>query len=276
VKKSTVVFALTIVSLLACREIPPDSQRSEAFIHVSKFNQLLDSLEVKGAILIYDAQKEAYYTNDEPYTKLGKLPASTFKITNSIIALETGVVRDDSTLFEWNGEDRRLDIWERDMVFQDAFHLSCVPCYQKVAQSIGPERMNRYLEKLQYGNMQVDSSNVDRFWLEGNSIISQQEQIDFLRRFYSTQLPISERTTQLMKKLMVINSSDEYQLSGKTGWAIRESNNIGWFVGYLEKGNKVYYFATRIEPQDAFDMKLFPKIRKEITWQGFRLLGIID
>jgi len=55
------------------------------------------------------------------------MPASTFKIVNSIIALETGVVENDSTMFKWNGEKRRLPIWEQDLTFRDAFHFSCVP-----------------------------------------------------------------------------------------------------------------------------------------------------
>ncbi|MBN2174475.1 MAG: class D beta-lactamase [Bacteroidales bacterium] len=242
---------------------------------VSAFQLIIDSADVKGSILIYDPEKSLWLSNDFDWAAKGRLPASTFKIVNSIIAMETGVVEDDSTMFYWNGEKRRLPQWERDMSFRDAFHLSCVPCYQDVARRIGSERMNDYLAKFGYGNMKVDSSNIDVFWLQGDSEISQFGQIDFLYRFYSGELPIAERTHQLMKNMMVLEENEKYRISGKTGWSIRDGNNNGWFVGYLEKSGKVWFFATNVTPNEEFNMEMFPKIRKEITYTAFRRLGIL-
>jgi len=84
-----------------------------------------------------------------------------------MIALETAVVENDSSLFRWNGEDRMLEVWEQDLTLKEAFHYSCVPCYQEIARKIGANRMNRYLDTLNYGTMEVDSTNIDRFWLQG-------------------------------------------------------------------------------------------------------------
>lgn len=211
-------------------------------------------------------------TNDSIQTTHGYLPASTFKITNSIIALETGVVESDTSIFEWNGEKRRMQVWEQDLTLHDAFHVSCVPCYQDVARRIGPNRMNAYLDSFNYGSMVVDSSNIDVFWLEGESQITAKQQINFLKRFYDGKLPISNRTHQMMKQLMVIQQSDSITLSGKTGWSIRNGNNVGWFVGYLEKNDNVYFFATNVLPQESFNMDLFGKIRKEVTEKALRTL----
>ncbi|MCL4151410.1 UNVERIFIED_CONTAM: hypothetical protein GTU68_003816 [Idotea baltica] len=191
-----------------------------------------------------------------------------------MIALETGVVENDSTLFKWNGEQRRLKNWEQDLIFTDAFHFSCVPCYQEVARKIGTQRMTEYLEKLDYGNMKVDSTNIDLFWLEGASRIDQFQQIDFLKRFYQSNLPISERTQQIMKRILVIEEGDAYKLSGKTGWSISNGNNNGWFVGYMEYKNNTYFFATNVAPKAQFDMSRFPMIRKEVTFKAFEHLKI--
>ena len=217
-----------------------------------------------------------YYSNDFGWCNQGHLPASTFKIPNSIIALETGVVANDSTLFKWNGEKRSMAIWEQDLIFKDAFRLSCVPCYQDVARRIGVDRMNTYLKKLNYGHMVVDSTNIDLFWLEGKSTINQMEQIDFLTRLYNSQLPIQARTEQIIKRMMVIEENPKFKLSGKTGWSIRNGNNNGWFVGFLETKSKAYFFATNIEPEEAFNMDMFAKIRTEITMQALKGLQIID
>jgi len=138
--------------------------------------------------LIYDLKEDHYYTNNFERARVGKLPASTFKIPNSVIALETGAVENDSTLFKWYGEARNMSIWEKDMTFRDAFHLSCVPCYQDVARSIGRDRMKDYIDKLGYGDIKFDSTTIDNFWLVGDSKISPWEQVNFLKRLYQSKL----------------------------------------------------------------------------------------
>ncbi len=278
--KHLALFALLSI-LLSCSQpvqkpkaAANDTWRTE--VVRPDFRQILDSANVESSVLVYDLQSDTAYSNDFTRCDMGFLPASTFKIPNSIIALETGLVEDDSTLFKWDGEKRRLPVWEQDLIFRDAFQFSCVPCYQEIARKIGVERMKEYLAKLNYGNMVVDSATIDLFWLEGESTITMNQQLDFLKRFYYSELHISERTYEIMKRLMLIESNDSWKFSGKTGWAIRNGNNIGWFVGYLEKGNKVYFIITNIEPNEAFNMDLFPKIRTQISLGAFRKLGLIE
>lgn len=241
-------------------------------IKIEAFQKIIDSSKLKGSVLFYEPQKNSYYSNDYNWAKIGHLPASTFKIPNSIIALETYVVRNDSTILKWNGKQRALKIWERDLTLKQAFHLSCVPCYQDIAKSIGAEKMKDYIKKFDYGNIQITDSTITNFWLEGKSKISQFQQIDFLLRFYDGTLPITKRTENIMKRMMIIESHDDMVLSGKTGWAQRDGSNNGWFVGYIEKGKEVYYFATNVTPTNTFDMKYFSKIRKEITLKAFTII----
>lgn len=269
-----------LIGLFACAAKKTEAEKKETKVVqretvIPKFQTILDTADVEGAILIYDLEEDRYYSNDFDWTRKGNLPASTFKITNSIIGLETGVVESDSTLFPWNGEKRRLKLWEQDLIFRDAFHFSCVPCYREIARKIGESKMNEFLEKLEYGDMKVDSSNVDLFWLVGASKISQYQQIDFLQRFYQSKLPISERTEQIMKLMMVIEDSEDYKLSGKTGWSITDDKNNAWFVGYVETQSKAYFFATNVEPKEQFNMDRFPMVRKEVTLKALEAMEII-
>ncbi|MFZ4398495.1 MAG: class D beta-lactamase [Bacteroidales bacterium] len=236
---------------------------------------IIDSSNVDGSILVYDPQKQLYYSNNFKWAEIGKLPASTFKIPNSIIALETGIVKNEKTIFKWNGEKRKLAVWEKDLSFQEAFHLSCVPCYQEIAKKLGVRRMKDFLLKFNYGKMEVDSNTIDLFWLEGDSKINQFQQIDFLMRFYNSELSIKKRTERIMKGLIIIDHNASYTVSGKTGWSIRNGNNNGWFVGYIESDAKHWFFAINIEPHQAFNMDMFPMIRKEIAIKGLKVLGII-
>ncbi len=245
-------------------------------IVVPEFQSIIDSAGVSGAILIYDLAANTYFSNDFKWANKGHLPASTFKIPNSIIALETGVVENDGTLFEWDGEERRMEIWEQDLVFSEAFHFSCVPCYQEVARKIGVDKMTSFLDTLNYGTMQVDSTNIDMFWLEGASRITQFQQIDFLKRLYQSELPISERTERIMKRMMVIEANELYKLSGKTGWSISNGKDNGWFVGLVEAQGNAYFFAANLEPQPQFDMAGFAEVRKTVTMQALKEMGIID
>ena len=239
------------------------------------FQRILDSAKMNGVLLIFDPQTQTYHSNDFARSQKGFIPASTFKIPNSIIALETGVVEDEKTVFKWDGKKRWLKAWEQDLTFKEAFQKSCVPCYQEIARKVGVEKMQTYLEKLGYEKMVFDSTSIDNFWLEGNSKISAMEQIDFLQRLYKNQLPIASRTQKLMKEILLIDENSNYRLSGKTGWAIQGKENLGWFVGYLEKEGKVYFMATNVDPKENFNMKEFPTIRLKILKQALREINIL-
>lgn len=244
----------------------------------SAFQSILDTNQIKGSILIYDSQLDTYYSNDFDWANRGFLPASTFKIANSIVALDLGVVASDSSISYWDGEDRWLPQWEQDLIFRDAFHLSCVPCYQEVARNIGEKRMNTYLTDMKYGDIKVDSTNIDMFWLEGDSRINQMQQIDFLRRFVKAKLPISARTHKIMKRMIVAEETEAYKLSAKSGLSNTNEQYNGWYVGYLEVDNNVCFFATNLEPkaQETFDFQGFIALRKNVTFDAFKKLKVIN
>ena len=193
-----------------------------------------------------------------------------------MIALETGVVENVNTLFKWDGKKRTFRMWEQDLIFKDAFKKSCLPCYREIARDVGLDSMTTYLKKLNYShNMKIDSSSLDIFWIDGKSTITAFGQIDFLSRFYHSKLPISERTEKIVKEIMLVDEQPNYKLSGKTGWYVNEDDNLGWFVGYVEKGDEVYFMVTNVDPKENFDMKRFPRIRLQILKQAMKQMGII-
>jgi len=271
------IFVLLIL-FWSCMEKKNTEQKAstnDSRIIQKEFQSILDKSNVNGVILIYDASKDNYHSNDFEEAKNGHVPASTFKIANSIIGLETKIIENEQSIFKWDGNERAFSIWEKDLTLKEAFQASCVPCYQELADKIGVARMTEYLKKLNFGNMDVKQENLNTFWLGGDSKISPFEQIDFLKRFYNSKLPIAASTTKIVKNIMKMESDNNYSLSGKTGWAIRDGANTGWFVGYVEKDENVYYFATKIRPNEGFDMSKFGSIRKQVTKAALKEMKII-
>ena len=286
--KSCINLGVLAVLFLAfaCKESPekviktPKQKRESELKYTERiekaFAHILDTSNLDGSILLFDFQKEKYYSNDLEWAKTERLPASTFKIPNTIIALETGAIESDSSLFVWDGKPRAMKVWEKDMSLDEAFQLSCVPCFQEVARTIGYDRMKQYLGRFNYGNMEFTPSTIDQFWLEGKSGISQYQQIDFLERFYHDGLGVSERTTKMARKIMVIDEKENYILSGKTGWSVADNLDNGWFVGYVEVGQKVYFFATNVNPKPELNMDDFGAKRIDATKAALKEAGLIN
>ncbi|OUL20868.1 class D beta-lactamase [Nostoc sp. RF31YmG] len=232
------------------------------------FNQL----GIKGSILIYDQNNKKFYEHNASRNSQAFFPASTFKIFNSLVALETGVIPNDVAVLTWDGIQRQVAAWSQDTNIRQAFKNSTVWFYQVLARKIGHERMEKFIKEVGYGNRQIGTPDqIDQFWLQGPLQITPREQIEFLQRLYRKDLPFSQRTLDLVQDIMIYERTPDYVLRGKTGWATSLTPNIGWFVGYLEQKNNVYFFATNIDIRNDDDTAA----RIEITRRSLKALGLL-
>ena len=241
---------------------------------LAELKKIFDDYKVDGSILIYSQNENIYMGYNMARCNIAFCPASTFKIPNTLIALETGIATTE-TVFTWNGEKRTYPTWEKDMTIKEAFQLSAVPVYQEIARRVGVEKMKYYTQLFDYGNLDITAENIDKFWLEGKSDITQYQQVYFLQKLYNLQLPISENTMKLTKEIMLYETKNNYKISGKTGWAVRQNESVTWFVGFIETENNVYIFATNIAPNEETDLNTFSQVRIELTKDVFKGLKII-
>jgi beta-lactamase class D len=210
----------------------------------------------KGAFVLYDLRNNRYVRHNATRCRRRFTPASTFKIPNSLIGLETGVVRDAEFLIPWNRQrypkEGRPAIapfihWWQDHTLRSAMKYSVVWYYMEIAQRVGAERMQKYVTQFRYGNADT-SGGVDQFWRNSTLQISADEQVDFLRKFYAGKLKVSSRSTEIVKDIMLLEHTATYKLSGKTGAApIDTGGTLAWFVGYLEREGDVYFFALNMD-----------------------------
>ena len=234
------------------------------------FKVIFDEQGVEGSILIYDKQKDEYIGYNLPMIDAQYLPASTFKIFNSLVSLETGAIKTESDTLRWDGKDKGRPQWNKDHNMRSAIKYSVVWFYQELARRVGEKRMKDYIDRVGYGNKDI-SGGIDRFWLTGGLRISSIEQIAFLRKLEANKLPFSQRTIDIVKDIMILDSTDTYLLRGKTGWSAEGEPEIGWFVGYVEAKGKVYFFSTNIIMTGAKDMAA----REAVTRKVLQTLGIL-
>jgi beta-lactamase class D len=260
----TVVLTIAIVSAIAYSQISPALTQSNPPITNTattniNFGRHFKEIGIDGSILIYDLTRARSYQHNPQRNTTAFLPASTFKILNSLIALETGVIPNELAILTWDGISRALPEWNRDLNMREAIKSSAVWFYQVIARRVGFDRMQQWVARTEYGNRQIGTKkSIDKFWLEGDLRITPTQQIQFLRRLYQNKLPFSERSISIVKDILVLEQTPEYKLSGKTGWVGYQTQQkvpqVGWLVGYLEKNRDVYFFATNIDlrtPQDA-------------------------
>lgn len=233
-----------------------------------------DSFAVTGSFVLFDQASSTYtyYNTKQCYQAF--TPASTFKICNSLIGLETGVIKDENFVIPWNGSMYLNFAWNKDHDLALAYKNSTVWYYQELARRVGGKRMKTWLDKAHYGNADT-SGGIDQFWLSGGLRITPKQQIDFLVRLHDNQLPFSDRTVGIVKKIMIEEDTLGYVLRAKTGWGMQGSEDIGWYVGYIEKAGKVYYFANCIQCSDAQNAR-FGEARTAIAKGILKELGVIE
>jgi len=249
----TLLFSAAFIFLLTLSALPQEAQPNKA-----GKQQILNEIfkGTTGAFVVYDLKKDKYIRYNETRCRERFSPKSTFKIPNSLIGLETGVIKEADFVIKWNREkyppqpnwnEEPFIHWGKDQTLRSAFKYSVLWYYRELALRVGERRMKKYVTDFNYGNKKF-SGRVDNFWLDNTLVISADEQIEFLKDFYTEKLPVSKQTTETVKDILVMEKTPAYTLSAKTGGGpIAEGKYIGWLVGYLETGADVYFFATNIE-----------------------------
>jgi beta-lactamase class D len=137
-----------------------------------------DENKVTGTFGLFDNGQGMFTVyNLSRYKDSTYLPASTFKIINSMIGIQTGKISGEKMVIPWDGIIRKFPggdtatAWNKNLTMEEAFKVSAVPYYQEVARRIGKDTMQRWLDTLGYGSrykkFQI-TNNLDTFWLDNS------------------------------------------------------------------------------------------------------------
>lgn len=223
--------------------------------------------------LMNNANGEFTMYNLGRYRDSAYLPASTFKIVNALIGLQTGKIINDSMIIKWDGKDRHRSECNQDMSMYQAFRLSCPAWYQELARRIGKDTMQQWLDSLSYGNKKI--TKIDTFWLDNSLKIRPDEELGLVKKLYFNQLPFYKLNQEIVKKAMLFEDTPNYKLSYKTGWGHKENGaNLAWVVGWIEENRHPYFFVLNFEtaPQNAD----IPGIRMKMLKGILKQLGFME
>lgn len=228
-----------------------------------------DEQQVTGTFGLYDNGSGQFTIyNLARFKDSSYLPASTFKIVNSLIGLETGKIVNDKMVIPWDGIVRMYPMgdtatsWNKDLTMEEAFKASAVPYYQAVARKIGIDTMQHWLDTLNYGSKKI-KTRIDTFWLDNSLKITADEEMGLVKKLYFGQLPFQKRSQDIVKNLMMQEDNANYKLAYKLGLGFLENGKaLGWMVGWIEENRHPYFFALNIEGVAAKD---FPAKRLAIV-----------
>lgn len=248
-KNYTIFFIISIIFIICSCSV------NKAKID-NDLKKYFDSAKVDGCFSMVNNQTGAVTVYNIKLDTQRVLPASTFKIVNSLIGIETGRITDEKMVIKWDGIKRWNEDWNKDLTMTQAFKVSAVNYYQEVARRIGYDTMKMWIDSLHYGNMNI-SGPIDSFWLNNTLKISPDEQLGLVKKLYFDKLPFQKRTQQIVRDVMLQEDNTQYKLSYKTGWGFDETqNSIGWIVGWLEENRHVYFFTLLVKsPDKNIDLK---------------------
>ena len=249
--RAVIIFLFVVIAVLnSCSPNNVDEDKS--------LEKYFTENRVIGCFGMYNNSTNQFtFYNKKRFTDSSYLPASTFKIVNSLIGLQTGIISSDSMIIKWDGIKRNVEAWNKDLSMYEAFRVSSVPYYQEVARRIGKEQMEFWMDTVNYGAGAKDTifrinTAIDTFWLDNTLKITPDEELGLVKMLYFNQLPFFKAYQEKVKQAMLFENTTVYRLAYKTGWGKTENgNHLAWILGWVEENNHPYFFVLNFESPDA-------------------------
>ena len=250
-------FLLSMFSLVAMAE---DAQIANLFFQK----------KASGALILSSADGKNQFSHNPGLLSQPLSPSSTFDIVNALIFLEEALVTKTTDILEWDGNDYGNPDLNQNQVFENAFDMNCLWCFQQMAKKVGHYKYAYYFSRFQYGN-NILGSDMMAFWLNGDLKISGEQQIVFLKSLYQEVLPFKNKNIKIVKNLLIEEEMDSYRLSGKQGIVTLDGKTQAWYIGYVESGQQVYFFSSLLNIKDPSQVTL----PKELVLLTLQTKGLI-
>jgi beta-lactamase class D len=260
-------FTLVAVAVLAL----PTAASATPWRDEPAVTALFRDAGVEGTFVLLDERRGELRGHNRGRAEQRFSPASTFKVANALIGLSLGAVQSVDERIPYTGDANPfMREWLEPMGLRGAMRVSNVPLYQELARRIGLARMRAALERLHYGNEQI-GTNVTTFWLRGPLAISAVEQTRFLSGLAHQRLPFPRSAQRQVAEITQVDAGAGWSLHAKTGWQNAPGPGVGWWVGWVRRGDQITPFALNLAMAGAADA---PK-REQLGRASLRVLGTL-
>lgn len=229
-----------------------------------------------GCFLLYNLKTNTFdkVIGEERCRK--QLPAcSTFKVPLAVMAFDSGVLKDENVVLKWDGKKDIREASNKDHTAKTWMSDSIVWFSQRITPKLGKNKFQNYLNTFDYGNKDL-SAGITEAWLISPSDkvpalkISAYEQIEFMKKLWTNQLPVSPRSMQLARDITYIETSPNgFKLNGKTGSNFHDTQkkvHLGWFISHVQKADQEYLAVANFSDLSPFENKGYGGLRvREIT-----------
>lgn len=256
---------LAIAVVLLASEVHALNWQDSPSVH-----QLFSEAGITGTFVLYDVTADRYIGHDRTRAKTRFVPASTFKIPNTLIGLSVGVVQSVDEVLPYGGRPQPFKAWEKDMPLRAAIAQSNAAIYQELARKIGLERMRNNVSRIHFGNEEIGDT-VDNFWLVGPLKISAIEQTQFLARLAQGRLPYPQAIQKNVRDIVRLEHGKNWALYGKSGWENAPGQGVGWWVGWVQKRDRIYAYALNMDIKRASDASK----REQLGKASLKTLGVL-
>lgn len=246
--KKAIVFVVLACILLSNRQSVMGYEESELPINIidEHLKEYFDKYD--GTFVMLNENEDNYYIYNSYKAQQRIAPLSTFKIVIAVTALEEGIIKDGMSELIWDGTKYPYDIWNMNHNLKTGMKFSVNWYFEKLSRDIGKEKMTDVIKNINYGN-EVGWGGIESI-INGKLAlkISPIEQVEFLKKIHNYEIPFKKENIDTVKEVIKLSQNENSVLAGKTGTLISNEYEInGWFIGYVEKNNNVYYFAVNIE-----------------------------
>lgn len=209
--------------------------------------------EYEGSFVLYDLKHDTWKIHDKERASLRVAPNSTYKLYSALFGLENNIITPANSLIRWNGESYPFEAWNKDQTLQSAMTSSVNWYFQSIDEQLGSSAVQNYLRNIGYGNEDL-SGDFSSYWMESSLKISPVEQVELLTKLYSNDFGFAPENIKAVKDSIHIASSATGNFYAKTGTGRVNGQDVnGWFIGFIERTDNTYFFATNIHAKDHAD-----------------------
>ena len=252
--RALIIYLVISAVFIGCTPILSIGASTQDVYHFHDTDKNISLLDVSaifgsydGSFVLYDNHLDSWkiYNLEEANKRIP--PDSTYKIYDALLGIESGIITPEHSSMAWNGEHFSYSAWENDQDLNSAMQNSVNWYFQTMDSQLGLNKIQEFLNEIEYGN-QTTSSNLKLYWSDFSLKISPIEQVELLKKFNTNGFHLHSQNVLSVKNAIKIVGTSDGTFYGKTGTGCIDGQDInGWFIGYIETSDNIYYFATNIQ-----------------------------